>query len=1443
LFVAVLMIVSVGAALVGHASATPSSPAVPSSPTSPALSGSPNPQSGEASHGSIDKVQGTFFDTNSTFAPPNYTGSPCGQTFTSLNLSTEIINEYYRTCQAGPQDPSSVSLGGKAIGVAYSSITNDTPTAACPGAADLVVNGVFFQTSKNAGANWGTPVGIGNATCSYLQAFDPSVAISDGTIYAAFVETNESNATAPQVSAEDNLSSDAIGFTTSTDNGSSFAPVVSLTTAGKDNLTDPQVAAFGDSVYVVYVNTANWTNTTLPSTSPPVVPYYPTSIDLLFSPDGGTTWQGPFGLPGENATYGYSADGPSLAVNSLGELAVSYATDLSCISFSGLCYDYGDSIVVVTSMHNGTTWSAPVTVDPVTGAYACQYEDPLGYHCLLGYEQGPHSSIAFAPDTPSRIYVVYTGSYYTWNSSTGEGGSSTTPNIGYGQAMYEAVSANTGVTWTNSIVERTTSTSDYSFDAIVNPTIEVAASGEVYVAFAWLNETSCGGCNAAFDDYTSYWMGYSTNGGSTWTLYPALLTDVYEFYMEEDWYGLTTALTVTSVGPVSVYGEGLGEVGTFAETTGSTGGIPTYNYWYNYSYATNLLAVFPSQGTPLEVNFTATGLPSKYVWGFTLSGNVFNSNDTTIQVTNVPYDVTLTYQSGVVPLAYWTQYQGISSIGDEVSFLHSGNVSIAYSIYYGVSFHLSPIAPGNLTSTGTAESILEFEIEIDISGVYQYWDWYTEQILGTWYNGSESSESFPWYFPSGSSLSLSTGSNVDIYTDLPLSYIYGDGNGSWTGVYSGAVATINGPINETYFAGALGSYDLSFTPVGLPAGSSYSFQFDGTSYSGTAPAAVSVPNVLTGAYALSDVTASSTSPGYVYYAPGAASTVEVPVQTDIVLNFTTEVDTTGTLGIATFQASGLADGDFWQLLFNGTTYGSTTPWINVTTHPGTYGVASLPITASANDSTAYTASAFGPSLSVVPGTTYPVNFSLSYRVDVSSSLGGTATGLGLHWLAPGSTGSYAAAASTGYTFLGWAGGGSGSYTGTSAYANITVNAPISEAATFEGLPTDRFNLTLTETGLPSGTWWTVSLNHTGYSSDAATFQVADLSSCSAGASGQYALSVPYAFLNGTSGVRYVATAYPATTCTDGLTTVTITFQAEYLVTTDSSVGGSAYVAVGGPSTTTSAWVPSGKSISIGASPNAGYVFAGWLGTGPGSSSGSLATEVVTPTGPVTEVATFQTAPVPYVPVYTVAFQLVSTLVPGTSWSLSFNGTTYSSTSNGINISGLPPGSYKLSIATAYSPDRTAEYLPHSVASTVDLTANQTIQVAYSTSYWVTVQASAGGTVAPAQSGYYASGSLVALSATPGVGYSFVGWVGTGPGSYTGTAANGNATVSGVIGETASFALIAPSGGSSSFLASTTGIVVLAIVGLIVGLAVGIVVFRNRRPKSGAPDEGTGGESA
>jgi hypothetical protein len=127
---------------------------------------------------------------------------------------------------------------------------------------------------------------------------------------------------------------------------------------------------------------------------------------------------------------------------------------------------------------------------------------------------------------------------------------------------------------------------------------------------------------------------------------------------------------------------------------------------------------------------------------------------------------------------------------------------------------------------------------------------------------------------------------------------------------------------------------------------------------------------------------------------------------------------------------------------------------------------------------------------------------------------------------------------------------------------------------------------------------------------------------------------------------------------------------------------------------------------------------------------------------------------------------------------------------------------------------------------------------------VAIEASVGGTVSPSQSGYFASGSTVPLVATPAAGYSFVGWVGTGTGSYSGTSPYGNVTgVVGPVQETASFALTPPSSTSASFLASTTGIVVLAIVGLIVGLAVGVVVFRRGKPKAGSPDDGDSGGSA
>ena len=611
-----------------------------------------------------------FSGTNQTFALGNESGAVCSSYAYFFNSTFENFSEYENSCASGPQDPSAVNFGGNSIGVAYSSITNNTLTDLCPGATNLVHSGVYFQTSNDSGANWTGLVNIGNATCSYLQSFDPSVALANGTVYAAFVESNESNATTPIVPVMDNLSSDAIGFTTSTNNGSTFAPVVSLTAPG---VGQPHRSSSGGVRRQCLRRVREYGQLDEHDPSALYLQHHPLLPDLRRHPLLPRRWND---LVRVRSTFRERTPRPAtrpipppIAINSLGELAVSYATDRSCILVNGYCYDYGDAIVVSTSTTNGTNWSAPVALTPVAGEYGCQYEDPLIYNCLPGPEQGPHSSIAFDPSNPSQVYVVFTESYYTWNTTqTGEGGGSGVTNIGYGQALISATSSNTGLNWTLSIIELPITAYGYSYDAITNPAVTVSVSGEVYVSFTWLNDTSCAGCNPAFDEYTSYWMGHSTDQGAKWTVYPALLTNVYEFEVSEDWYGLTSAVTVTAAGPVGVFGEGLGQVFTEYFNANYSGSVPAYTYIFNYTYQTNLISIFPSQATPFAVNFTEVGLPTNTTWGFTLSGNMFASNDTTIQVTNVPYDASLTYESNDIPVAYWTEYFGTSNIADEVTF-------------------------------------------------------------------------------------------------------------------------------------------------------------------------------------------------------------------------------------------------------------------------------------------------------------------------------------------------------------------------------------------------------------------------------------------------------------------------------------------------------------------------------------------------------------------------------------------------------------------------------------------------------------------------------------------------------------------------------------------------------------------------------------------------------
>lgn len=102
---------------------------------------------------------------------------------------------------------------------------------------------------------------------------------------------------------------------------------------------------------------------------------------------------------------------------------------------------------------------------------------------------------------------------------------------------------------------------------------------------------------------------------------------------------------------------------------------------------------------------------------------------------------------------------------------------------------------------------------------------------------------------------------------------------------------------------------------------------------------------------------------------------------------------------------------------------------------------------------------------------------------------------------------------------------------------------------------------------------------------------------------------------------------------------------------------------------------------------------------------------------------------------------------------------------------------------------------HSVtapALAATFTANSTHQ------YFLTMNAGVGGTVSPA-SNWFNAGQSVQIGATPGSS-AFIGWSGTGAGSFTGATANASVAMNGPVTETASFGS-GSNGSSASFVKS------------------------------------------
>lgn len=1345
----------------------------------------------------------SYFGNTSGFAVPPFSQGGCRQSV-SAGATTSVTDN----CVPLAIDPTLMQLGNGDTAIAYEVNTNATGSS-CAGAARNVTTAIGFATSTSGGTSFGAPTYLANTTCAYLEAIEPSFAATGDTVYGTFVEENDSTAFPGSYGDVSPRWNDALGFVKSSNNGASWSAAITLNRTG--NIGHPELAAIGRSVYIVWENLSYNNATSVCSGGP--FEYgaceYVSPIRLFFidSTNGGATWSNPELISGLNATADYFSTGPSIAVNKTGTIGLSYFTNLTCAQYYVGCMDWALDLVVQTSASNGSTWSKISTVRRDVGI-SYSYN---GYDYNLPPVQWlPQSQIIFSASGQS-IDLTWSGLYNKTNAYV------------YDQWCCGGIFFGTGATgltgWATSNVS-TTFAEGSNYDDMFNPTIGLVG-GTVYIAYTWNNETDCVNCSATEYLVSSYseQLRWSTDDGVSWQ--GGLILQVAKMppgcYTSQcgaqQFAGYSASMdTASSAGPLIAYALP-GQVTSTFQRAGSTD-------WVNTTAPTNLSVSFPYTGSTVSVTINESGLPTGTPWSYVYQGITVYVNGTSTTITGVPSCQPVILFPGAVPGGYGEEF--VSNGSQPGSWTFCTNTTITFSFTEAWQFLL-------FVNPSVVEDVY---LVWTVGGVtYDYSNFYN--CFGTCAGVQQwcvptgcQTYPIPIYFPNGTRFTITTQS----YYEEFVSYWNGTGAGGFTGVGLMANITMDGPVNETGWVGGFGQFNVSFAAPTLPSTSTYHFSFDGGNYSAAAGRDAVVPSVLTGAYPATNVWATSSTAGWEYFGhPNVTNPVVVPAE--LLVNFTfAYVDVGGATGVISFHAAGLTAGTVWRFAFNGTVYSSDAPYINVTEHSGTFPVEAFPVV-SANGSAGYAPTGIGTTWSVTEGSSYTISFTSAYRVVASASQGGSisGTGHGTFWVAAGAAVQLKATAAPNFLFGGWAGTGLGSYTGTYPWANVTVDAPITESAIFLSMAPAHYNLTVQASGLAPGTWWTVYLSGAGYSTDQATLVIPGLNAC--GAAGTYTLSVPYAYVNGTNLTRFVPGTYPHTICTNGQTVLSLTFTPEYFLTLEATNGGVAEATVGALATLSSTWVTRGQTAQLSASANSPFVFLGWNGTGPGSYTGTIADSPVIVNNPLTEIAAFGTLHLPPPVRYWLDLHLAVALAPGTAWSVTLGGIAYSATGADLNITGLKTGPYALTVPRATSPDGLTEYAALAPPPSITVAGNRTVTISYAASFWVTTSASVGGLVRPISAGWVSDGTLVALSAPSETGYDFIGWHGIGVGNYSGTEGNVSIKVGGPVSEVAGYAAIPPtiqaSISPSVWSASTTWIA-FAAVGLLIGIAVGLLVLGRRR---------------
>jgi List-Bact-rpt repeat protein len=1119
--------------------------------------------------------------------------------------------------------------------------------------------GVQFTYSTNGGSTWAaiTSLSVIPSTIygyySSVYATDPSIMVSpSGELYLAY-STNYSTSDFCGSSGCGTYPSASIEVATSMSNGTSFNYSTADSTVFVsypnfypytywDPFTTMAYSSVNDQAYIAFSAAAI-------SEFCEQEGVYGTycgqdQVDKIFfqnSSDNGTTWSATSNPSPYNQTLDWysPAYNPSFAVGVNGQIDLQYVeeNDAFCENITVPYITYYCAPVqdnYVTSDDNGSTWSPPTIV---AGTYTYTYGPyreiwdgftsstiAAGGQVLLGWTQVSCVNITLygcdlpdfvtAPTLPvpsaevmtSRLYEG-TGLTLTFNESGLPAGTSWSVNIQGNlrdgpagtNLTISGVPPSSPITWTAPDVSYGYGTQYTPASSITPPsgftkasTIDINYTQQILVNILTIP-------NALYADFWIYpYYGnvqITPAPGPTWVTAGTSLTYTVSYISPLyaycynclnltflSWGGTgsgsvstnSTTITFTPLGPVN-------ETATFSEN----------GYCWGSFYITYYSLKSPCLNFTYALNFLEQGLPAGTNWGVTLvdpNGTANSETSTTTQMgflvpsgllgftawtipdgTNgmywvptsnptsplslpTPSSVVVTYtaetltstefattfeESGLPNGTAWSvdvggQSYGVKSANGTVSINGGSAPSVNGSAVYlqsGDGYYVSSIEVTPFVMNETTYSVVpggSFWVNGSSLVVLQYSPMYRLTVTGS--VGGSVSPASQW-IPFDHSVTLGESASSGFH----FVGWSGIGPGSVTTGTTNPTVTVSGVVSEfaTFRPNAPATWNLTLTPLGLPAGTAFAVSLGGTIYSGTG--SFKIGNLTQGSYA-----------------------VAVP------LAYLNSTQTTR---------------------FVPTTISSSLPYS-------------------------------GGLLDLTGNGTVSIAYSAQYVLSIASTPGGTVTWgtsgtTGISWFNASEQVSLVATPDPHYYFVSWNGTGNGSVTATTASISLLVLGPATETAQFQYRPTSppaTYSLAVTQSGLPTGTSWSVAVGGLGASGSAVTLTVVGLN-------GSYLLTAPTIYT--TPGVRWVSNTVNVTDAVTANGTFSVAYSEQFEVTVLGATGGTV-TPLG------SQWVAPGSIVTLAAAANSTSLFLSWNGTGTGNYTGTEATTTLTVTGPITEQVAF-----------------------------------------------------------------------------------------------------------------------------------------------------------------------------------------------------------------------------